>query len=72
MKIDTKVYDLHNGFGIECTTKVNEYTNRKTYSVSVVMLNVEWHDIVKAYTDITSPDEANTIFKVLYNKYVKL
>lgn len=25
-----------------------------------------------SYTDITSPDEANAIFKGLYNKYVKL
>ena len=36
------------------------------------MLNVDWHDIVRSYTDITSPDEANAIFKGLYNKYVKL
>lgn len=48
------------------------YGYAELIKVSVIMLNVDWHDIVRSYTDITSPDEANTIFKGLYNKYVKL
>lgn len=66
---EVKTYNLQNGFGIECITKINNYTQNKTYNIRVIMLNVEWHDVVIAYDGIKSPGEANNIFKNLYQKY---
>jgi hypothetical protein len=67
-KRDVKTYDLKNGWGIDCVTYTDTWQG-KWYEVNAIMLCVPWHEVVKSFQHIETPEEANKIFMQLYNEY---
>lgn len=63
-----KTYDLKNGFGVDCITRVDMAGN-KQYVVEVVMLTVPWRECVDRYECWNNPDACNSVFKSFVAKY---
>ena len=72
MNRESKLYNLGNGYSIECVTLTSSYDGSKKYMMNVLLTAVEWQDLVTSVGRITSPDEANRVFKGLVGKYSKI
>lgn len=65
--MEVKSFTLNRDFGIDCQTKVVDGV--KLYSVYVVLISVPFLEIVESVERLTSPEEANRVFKMFSDKY---
>lgn len=68
MKITKKEYKLNKDFTIVCITKVSN-KGVKSYSILVEQTSLPFINTLEEHKGMTNPNEANTLFKKIIEKY---